>query len=43
MLNFNAVSIEEHTFAAHQFDAVALELSQQIPVLRRDHLIDAMQ
>ena len=43
MQNLDAMRVQESTFAANQFDAVALELRQQILVLRGNHRIDAVQ
>ncbi len=43
MQNLDAMRLQEGAFAANQFDAVALELRQQILVLRGNDRVDAVQ
>ena len=43
MLDLDAMRVQEAAFAANQFNAVALQLRQEIFVLRGDDGIDAVQ
>jgi hypothetical protein len=43
MLDLDSMRVQENALAPDQFDFVAHQLGQKIPVLRGDHFVDAVQ